>query len=115
MMQRRRRFILVAAAVFATIMSLVTLYFLSFIENKIQGRKMYSYWLTVTNLNEAIGSINRVLHENSLSAANFNFKKEAGLFRVWFNVTVPKETNVRILQRLSEIPEITQLEAGNRE
>jgi putative Mg2+ transporter-C (MgtC) family protein len=102
-------------AVFATAMSLITLYFFSFIEDKIQGRKMYSYWLTVTDLNQAIASINRVFQENSLSAASFNFKKEAGSYRVWFNLTVPKETNVRILQRLSEIPEITQLETGNRE
>src|SRR5439155_18583160 len=33
--------------VFATAMRLVTLYFLSFIENKIQGRRSYSYALVV--------------------------------------------------------------------
>src|SRR3989440_3497881 len=56
-------------AVFATAMSLVTLYFLSFIEDKIQGRKSFSYDLIVTDLNEAIASIDKVLKENSVSAA----------------------------------------------
>src|ERR1041385_8723566 len=50
-------------AVFATAMSLVTLYFLAFFEDKIQGRKSYSYALVVTDLNQAIASINRVLQE----------------------------------------------------
>src|SRR5712691_10807613 len=54
-------------AVFATAMSLVTLYFLAFVEDKIQGRKSYSYALVVTDLNQAIASINRVLKENSVS------------------------------------------------
>src|SRR2546421_13109545 len=56
-------------AVFATAMSLVTLYFLSFVEDKIQGRKSFSYDLIVTDLNEAIASIDKVLKENSVSAA----------------------------------------------
>ncbi len=42
-------------AVFATAMSLVTLYFLSFIEDKIQGRRSYSYALVVTDLNQLPG------------------------------------------------------------
>src|SRR5438552_3282482 len=65
-------------AVFATAMSLVTLYFLSFVEDRIQGRKSFSYDLIVTDLNEAIASIDKVLKENSVSAASFNFKKRAG-------------------------------------
>src|SRR5215470_9008468 len=44
-------------ALFATVMSLVTLYFLSFIEDKIQGRRSYSYSLVVSDLNRALGSI----------------------------------------------------------
>ena len=100
-------------AVFATAMSLVTLYFLAFVEDKIQGRKSYSYALVVTDLNLAIASINRVLQENSVAAASFNFKKRAGHYRVWFNLFVPRETNLKIIQRLSEIPEITQVETGS--
>src|SRR5262247_1348151 len=99
-------------AAFTTAMSLVTLYFLSFIEDKIQGRKSYSYALVVTDLNQALASINRVLQDSSVSAASFNFKKKAGHYRVWFTLLIPRETNVRIIQRLSEVPEIIQVETG---
>src|SRR6266480_175670 len=64
-------------AVFATAMSLVTLYFLSFIEDRIQGRKAYSYALVVTDLNQALASINTVLQECSVTAVSFNFKKKS--------------------------------------
>jgi putative Mg2+ transporter-C (MgtC) family protein len=100
-------------AVFATGMSLITLYFLSFIEDKIQGRKSYSYSLVVTDLNQALASINRVLQDTSVSTASFNFKKKAGHYRVWFNLLISRDTNVKIIQRLSEIPEVTQLETGS--
>jgi len=100
-------------AVFATAMSLVTLYFLSFIEDKIQGRRSYSYALVVTDLNQALASINKVLQDSSVAAASFNFKKKAGYYRVWFNLLIPRETNIKIIQRLSEVPEIIQVETGS--
>ena len=100
-------------AVFVTGMSIVTLYFLSFLEDKIQERKSYRYSLMVTNLNDAIASINTVLHECRVSAVSFNFKKQSGHYRVWFNLVVPRETNLKIIQQLSEVPEITQVETGN--
>src|SRR5215510_5518760 len=64
-------------AIFATAMSLATLYFLSFIEDKIQGRRSYSYALVVTDLNHSLASINIVLQQSSVSVASFNFKKKA--------------------------------------
>lgn len=100
-------------AVFTTVMSFITLYFLAIIEDKIQGRKSYSYNLVVTDLNLALASIDRILQETSVAAASFNFKKKAGHYRLWFNLLIPRETNLKIIQRLSEIPEITQLETGN--
>ena len=100
-------------AVFATAMSLVTLYFLAFIEDKIQGRRSYSYALVVTDLNQALASINKVLQDSSVAAASFNFKKKSGHYRVWFNLLIPRETNVKIIQRLSEVPEIVQVETGS--
>src|SRR2546421_1115459 len=100
-------------AAFATAMSLVTLYFLAFVEDKIQGRKLYSYALVVSNLNQALTSIHRVLQESSVSAASFNFKKRSGHYRVWFNLLIPRETNIKIIQRLSEVPEIIQVETGS--
>src|SRR5262245_4793644 len=100
-------------AVFATGMSLITLYFLSFIEDRIQGRRSYSYALVVTDLNQALASINKVLRDTSVAAASFNFKKKAGHYRVWFNLLIPRETNDKIIQRLSEVPEIIQVETGS--
>src|SRR6185295_2841889 len=63
-------------AVFTTAMSLVTLYFLSFVEDRIQGRRSYSYTLVVTDLNHALTSINKILQENEVATASFNFKKK---------------------------------------
>src|SRR5262245_48009409 len=100
-------------AVFTPGMSLVTLYFLSFIEDKIQGRRSYSYDLVVTDLNQALTSINNILQESSVAAASFNFKKKAGHYRVWFTLVIPRDKNQKIIQRLSEIPEITQVETGS--
>ena len=100
-------------AVFATAMSLVTLYFLSFVEDRIQGRRSYSYSLVVSDLNQALSSINRVLQESSVAAASFNFKKRADNYRVWFKLVIPRETNIKIIQRLSEVPEIIQVETGS--
>ena len=102
-----------AIAVFVTAMSLAILYFLSFIEDKIQGRKSYSYVLAVTDLNQALARISSVLQDNSVTSASFNFKKKAGHYRLWFNLLIPRDTNLKIIQRLSQIPEITQLETGN--
>ena len=99
-------------AIFATAMSLVTLYFLSFLEDRIQGRRSYSYSLIVSDLNQALASVNRVLQESSVSAASFNFKKRADNYRVWFNLVIPRDKNIKIIQRLSEVPEIIQVESG---
>ena len=100
-------------ALFTTAMSLVTLYFLSFVEDRIQGRRSYSYALVVSDLNQALASINRVLQQSSVTAASFNFKKEADHYRVWFTLLIPRETNIKIIQRLSEVPEIIQVETGS--
>src|SRR5215472_11565502 len=102
-------------AVFATAMSLLTLYFLGFIEDKIQGRRSYSYSLVVTDLNQALASIHKVLQANSVTAASFNFNKRTDNYHVWFTLLIPRETNLKIIQRLSEIPEITQVESGTSE
>src|SRR5262247_3198354 len=65
-------------AAFVTGMSIVTLYFLSFAEDRIQGRKSYTYSLIVTDLNEELLAINKVLKDSSVSAVSFNFKKGTG-------------------------------------
>src|SRR5262245_21569100 len=100
-------------AIFVTGMSMFTLYFLSLVEDRIQGRRSYSYSLVVTNLNDALISINKVLKESSVSAVSFNFKKGTDHYRVWFNLFVPRDKNLKIIQGLSEVPEITQVETGS--
>ena len=102
-------------AVFATAMSLAVLYFLSFVEDKIQGRKSYSYTLVVTDLQQALASIHKVLQSCSVSAASFNFKKRSDGYRVWFNLIIPRETNLKIIQGLSAVPEITEVETDSSE
>jgi putative Mg2+ transporter-C (MgtC) family protein len=104
-----------AVAVFATAMSLAILYFLSFVEDKIQGRKSYSYALVVTDLQLALASIHKVLQSCSVSVASFNFKKRSDSYRVWFNLIIPRETNLKIIQGLSAVPEITEVETDSSE
>jgi uncharacterized membrane protein YhiD involved in acid resistance len=104
-----------AVAVFATALSLAILYFLSFVEDRIQGRKSYSYAVVVTDLQQALSSINKVLQASSVSTASFNFKKRAGSYRVWFTLIIPRETNLKILQGLSAVPEITEVETDSSE
>src|SRR5215510_14898095 len=77
-------------AIFTTGMSLVTLYLLSFVEDRIQGRRSYSYALVVTDLNHSLASIEKILQETSVAAATFNFKKNAGHYRLFFNLLIPR-------------------------
>jgi putative Mg2+ transporter-C (MgtC) family protein len=102
-----------AVAVFVTAMSLIILYCLGFLEERLQSRRSYTYDLVVTDLNVALASITKVLEESSVSAASFNFKKRTGHYQVGFNLLVPHDTNLKIFKRLSEVPEITQVETGN--
>lgn len=104
---------LYGTALFATAMSIITLYFLSFAEDRIQGRKSYTYALIVTNLNQGLMSINEVLKDCSVTAASFNFKKNADNYRVWFDVVIPREKNLTIIEHLSRLPEVIQVETGN--
>jgi len=100
-------------AFFATAMSLATLYFMAFVEGKIQYRRSYSYMLVVTDLHQALTSINKVLQESSASPASFTFKKKMGHYHVGFNLLASRETNLKIMQKLSAIPEITEVEASS--
>src|SRR5436305_2882942 len=82
-----------SVALFTTGMSLVTLYFLSFVEDRIQGRRLYTYTLVVTDLQAALASIHKVLQECSATAVSFNFKKREDSYRVWFDVLIVRDTN----------------------
>jgi putative Mg2+ transporter-C (MgtC) family protein len=100
-------------AAFTTGMCILTLYFLSSIEDKIQGRKSYNYALVVTNLDQALPAINKALRECSVSPVSFNFRKNAGRYRVWFQLSISREANIAVVERLSRVPEITQVETGS--
>jgi putative Mg2+ transporter-C (MgtC) family protein len=103
---------LYGTAFFVTAMTIVTLYFMSLIEDKIQGRRAHTYAVVATKLNQALVSINQVLQEFSVTTSSFNFKKNAGTYRIWFNLFVSRGTSLKIIERLSQIPEITQVETG---
>jgi putative Mg2+ transporter-C (MgtC) family protein len=100
-------------AIIATAMSLTTLYFLAFIEDKIQYRRSYSYVLVVTDLHRALASIDKILQESSASAASFTFKRETDHYHVGFNILASRETNLKIIQQLSAIPEITEVDTSS--
>ena len=100
-------------AIIATLMSLATLYFMTFVEGKIQYRRSYSYLLVVTDLHQALTSVNKVLQESSASAASFTFKRKLDHYHIGFNILVSHETNVKIVQQLSAIPEITEVETSS--
>ena len=69
----------------------------------------------MTDLQQALASINKVLQVCSVSAVSFNFKKRADSYRVWFNLIIPRDTNLKILQGLSAVPEITEVETDSSE
>jgi putative Mg2+ transporter-C (MgtC) family protein len=100
-------------SIFATAMSLATLYLLAFIEGKIQYRTSYSYALVVTDLHRALESINKVLQASSASAASFSFKRKTDYYHVGFSLLASRETNLKIIQQLSAIPEITEVETSS--
>jgi len=102
-----------SVAVFTTVMSFFTLFFLARVEDRLQSRKPYSYVLVVTDLHLALESINRVLAENSIAAVNFNFERVDPHHRVWFTLLMSRESHVKIMQQLSKIPEITQVETNS--
>ena len=88
-------------AVFATAMSISTLTLMSFVEDRIQGHRLYSYSLIVEDLGKALPSIKTALEEFSISASTFNFRRISAGYQVWFNLAVSPDKNVKIIQRLS--------------
>jgi putative Mg2+ transporter-C (MgtC) family protein len=100
-------------AAFTTGMCILTLYFLPYIEDKIRGRKSHSYALTVTDFHQALPAINNALRQCSVSPSSFNFRKNAGSYRVFFQLFASRESNNALLEHLSRIPEVTEVETGS--
>ncbi len=99
-------------AVFATMMSIVTLTLMSFVEDRLQGHRVYNYSVVVTDLGSALDSIRNALQELSIISSTFNFRRNSNGVQVWFNLSTSREKNLQIIKRLSHVPEIRQLETG---
>jgi len=104
---------LYGTAVLTTVISIITLTLLSYVEDRMPGPRTYSYALVVTDLNKALSSINQILEEFSVPTSSFNFRKEAEQFRVWFSIAGSRKANLRIIERLSALNHITQVESGS--
>ena len=100
-------------AALATVLSIVTLTLMGYVEEKLHSHPLHSYSLIVTNLGNALKSINEALKSLSVPPANFSFRKSAGHAQVWFNLTVSLKIHQNIIEKLSEIGDITQVETGS--
>src|SRR5262245_34304188 len=97
-------------AAIATTISIVTLTLITFVEDRIQGNRLYTYSIVATDVTIALASIKTVLREFSLRTSGFSFRRKSNGYHLWFNVPTSRETNLRIIERLSQLPEITQVE-----
>jgi putative Mg2+ transporter-C (MgtC) family protein len=102
-----------AMAAFATLISIVTLTLLGFVQARLQAPRVYSYSVIASDLRQALDSIQTVLRQYSTKASGFNFRRTTEGFRVWFNVPVSHETNLQIIEGLSHSTEIRQVESGS--
>jgi len=100
-------------AVFTTLMGIITLTLLSFVERRIENKRVFNYTVIATNLDKALSSIKQALEEFSTLTPSFNFQRKDSHYRIWFNVMVSREQNLKIIEKLSHIDEITQVETGS--
>ena len=68
----------------------------------------------MTNLGDALESNQwEALKSLSVPAANFSFRKSPGHSQVWFNLAISHEIHVKVIAKLAEIGDITQVETGS--
>jgi putative Mg2+ transporter-C (MgtC) family protein len=101
-----------STAVFATALSIGTLTLMGYIEGRVQSHRIFSFSLTVTNVETAIAGVKQVLHELAVGTPAFNFRKDPDRHRLWFNLMLSRELNLKIVERLSRSTDIIQLENG---
>ena len=101
-----------STAVLATLLSIATLTVMAYVEERLQGHRVYSYALTVTDFDAALSFLKNTLKEMTVSLPSFNFRRNPTNYKIWFNVVASREVNVKIVERLSKSPEIIQLETG---
>ena len=66
----------------------------------------------VAGVGMALG-IPTILRNASTSFSGLNFRRTSEGFRLWFNLAVSRETNLKIIEGLSGISEIRQVESGD--
>src|SRR5262245_61862188 len=89
------------AAVVATVLTLGTLYFLSFAERHFQESHQFWYEVLVSEVDPGMAVINRALAEFRLAPGDISFRKEHHNYRLSFHIIVSADRNQQILQRLS--------------
>jgi len=97
---------------FATVLTVVTLTVMSYVEDRIQRRRLHSYTVTTVDVQAAMETIKRTLEESLVSPSGFNFRRDPERYQLWFTVSVSPELNLKIVERLAQHPEIIQLETG---
>jgi|SRR5579884_4124247 len=97
-------------AVLATALTIVTLTIMGYFEGRLQGQRIFSFALRLTDIASGMAALTDVLQQMGLSIPAFNFRKNEHEHRLWFSMKVSREINRQILQRLSQRPEILQVE-----
>ena len=99
-------------AVFATLLSIATLTLMAYIEGRLQWHRVFSYSLIVTDANVAMSTVKKLLQELAVPPPCFNFRKDHDRHRLWFNATVSRDLNQKIVERLSQSSDVLQVENG---
>jgi putative Mg2+ transporter-C (MgtC) family protein len=103
-------------AILATGLTVVTLYFFSLLEDRFQKDQL-QYSLVVSDLEQGLNAVHRILRENKVTAIDLSFKKgEEKNHDVRFQTKVSAEVNEKILYNLSREPVIAAVNtAGSAE
>jgi len=98
-------------AIATTVLTLATLYFMSMVEHRLHERHQFMYEVLVSDLNQGLASVNRILGAQRLVAADVSFKKENQNYRVQFHVITTTEGGQHILQGLSQEAAIHEVDS----
>ena len=100
-------------AIMATALSIMTLTFMSFVEDRLQGHRVYNYFVVVTDLASALPLMKNALKDLTIAASTFNYRRESDGFHVWFNLSISRETHLKIVESFSRLSEIRELQTGS--
>jgi putative Mg2+ transporter-C (MgtC) family protein len=98
-------------AIFTTVLSLITLMVLPYIENRVPNIRIYNYSVTVSDLTRGLSALQSLLAELSVPTTNLNFRRDDPKSRIWFTISAVRETNDHIIARLSSLPEVKEVDA----